>query len=479
MAPGLFINRNNGAGAGLVLYKASDANSSPAVAVCSPDSGGTSGNLRGMIDNQGAFYSNANFVMSSTFAGTVDPTTGAVTVTDFGLDQMPADLQPTAFAMILADQDDCLVLKPFNSSNPSRLITAVDRYKNYLWEVDGKTGKITWGLNAATRSALDTGLGRIAAATLAVGNGAEGDNSGTLKLTQITFADGTSQTTAATSSGVTGVNIASGKSITVDSVISLAGVDGKTLTVNNSIGLSGTDGTSITFPATSASLAGLDLVQTWTASQTFTDHLYLANNKFIYGLNSTGGGIQLLGINSGNNCNVGSEGLTGNVQFIPGANQRFRFLNAAATVKIIDIIENSRAVCFGTNNSDSIWTFWDSFAGSGDSVLSIRAGAAREARVRFGSSSGTYDVGLQRDSAGGVLNVTDASTTATNYRGLRVRDLMVNGSSSLGGGTGVIALANATTPPASNPTGGGVLYVQNGALMYRGSSGTVTTIANA
>jgi hypothetical protein len=48
-----------------------------------------------------------------------------------------------------------------------------------------------------------------------------------------------------------------------------------------------------------------------------------------------------------------------------------------------------------------------------------------------------------------------------------------------GGGVKVVGLANATTVPASNPTGGGVLYVEAGALKYRGSSGTVTTIANA
>lgn len=41
-----------------------------------------------------------------------------------------------------------------------------------------------------------------------------------------------------------------------------------------------------------------------------------------------------------------------------------------------------------------------------------------------------------------------------------------------------IHLANATAP-SGNPSGGGVLYVENGALKYRGSSGTVTTIANA
>ena len=41
------------------------------------------------------------------------------------------------------------------------------------------------------------------------------------------------------------------------------------------------------------------------------------------------------------------------------------------------------------------------------------------------------------------------------------------------------AIPNAATAPSSNPTGGGVLYVASGALKFRGSSGTVTTIANA
>jgi len=48
-----------------------------------------------------------------------------------------------------------------------------------------------------------------------------------------------------------------------------------------------------------------------------------------------------------------------------------------------------------------------------------------------------------------------------------------------GSGAKVIGIANATTVPTTNPTGGGVLYVEGGALKFRGSSGTVTTIANA
>lgn len=50
---------------------------------------------------------------------------------------------------------------------------------------------------------------------------------------------------------------------------------------------------------------------------------------------------------------------------------------------------------------------------------------------------------------------------------------------SFGSGTGVIFIQNDGADPTTNPTGGGILYVSNGALKYRGSSGTVTTIGLA
>jgi hypothetical protein len=43
----------------------------------------------------------------------------------------------------------------------------------------------------------------------------------------------------------------------------------------------------------------------------------------------------------------------------------------------------------------------------------------------------------------------------------------------------VIYIGNAATAPTANPVSGGVLYVEAGALKYRGSSGTVTTLAPA
>ncbi len=45
--------------------------------------------------------------------------------------------------------------------------------------------------------------------------------------------------------------------------------------------------------------------------------------------------------------------------------------------------------------------------------------------------------------------------------------------------SGNIGIKNSTSVPAANFSGGGYLYVEGGALKYRGSSGTVTTIANA
>ena len=44
--------------------------------------------------------------------------------------------------------------------------------------------------------------------------------------------------------------------------------------------------------------------------------------------------------------------------------------------------------------------------------------------------------------------------------------------------TGRVNLTN-TTAPTTNLAGGGILYVEAGALKYRGSSGTITTIGPA
>lgn len=75
------------------------------------------------------------------------------------------------------------------------------------------------------------------------------------------------------------------------------------------------------------------------------------------------------------------------------------------------------------------------------------------------------------------------SGTNNNFGAERVRidkvgNLLVGTTSTATTSAGTIHIANGTAPTA-NLTGGGVLYVEAGALKYRGSSGTITTIANA
>jgi hypothetical protein len=48
-----------------------------------------------------------------------------------------------------------------------------------------------------------------------------------------------------------------------------------------------------------------------------------------------------------------------------------------------------------------------------------------------------------------------------------------------GGGKGAIVIANASLVPSMSVPGAGILYVEDGALKYRGSNGTVTVIAPA
>jgi hypothetical protein len=51
------------------------------------------------------------------------------------------------------------------------------------------------------------------------------------------------------------------------------------------------------------------------------------------------------------------------------------------------------------------------------------------------------------------------------------------GTTDAGDGAGVVAIAEAQQPPVHNSSSGGILYVEDGALKYRGPSGTVTILA--
>jgi hypothetical protein len=69
--------------------------------------------------------------------------------------------------------------------------------------------------------------------------------------------------------------------------------------------------------------------------------------------------------------------------------------------------------------------------------------------------------------AGPVLTMTDEGNIGVG----------VSEAQEFGNGAGVIGIANAVAIPVTDPAGGGALYVEDGALKYRGPLGTVTTLA--
>ncbi|MFE4651522.1 glycosyl hydrolase family 28-related protein [Streptomyces sp. NPDC056707] len=118
-------------------------------------------------------------------------------------------------------------------------------------------------------------------------------------------------------------------------------------------------------------------------------------------------------------------------------------------------------------------------------------------KLTLGPGNAARDTNLYRGSAdtlqtddsfivGGTLRAPtmQGSTTSGGTLTLRSTAHVTKGTINIGSsqwndGTGVILLANTTAAPATNPTGGGYLYVEAGALKYRGSSGTVSVVAPA
>lgn len=90
---------------------------------------------------------------------------------------------------------------------------------------------------------------------------------------------------------------------------------------------------------------------------------------------------------------------------------------------------------------------------------------------------GSLRVFVAATGGAGALRITSAAPNLSTV--LDASGVAFFGAGSFGSGVGVFFLANRTTAPTTNPTGGGILYVEAGALKYRGSSGTVTTIAPA
>ncbi len=138
--------------------------------------------------------------------------------------------------------------------------------------------------------------------------------------------------------------------------------------------------------------------------------------------------------------------------------------------------------------------------------LEVQSTVVRTAAVRVGTPN-SVDVGIKVANAGGSLGLIAVGGAGNILTGtaqydlafrfsatrqlhfgrdtfraaLRLSDNVALGQSAdtFGGGVGVVFISTAGTLPTTNPTAGGILYVDAGALKYRGTAGTVTTVAVA
>lgn len=129
-------------------------------------------------------------------------------------------------------------------------------------------------------------------------------------------------------------------------------------------------------------------------------------------------------------------------------------------------------------------------------ILRITAGANALQSIQFNNSTGNVflgqcgatnnlltgtaagDFAVQLIKEAGILHIGRSEARGT----LRIGNNLGVGAGaadSFGSGKGVVFLANAEAAPSGNPSGGGILFAEAGALKYRGSSGTVTTVAAA
>jgi ribosomal protein S11 len=170
-----------------------------------------------------------------------------------------------------------------------------------------------------------------------------------------------------------------------------------------------------------------------------------------------------------------SAGASGQVQTSDGAGGFSAPANVLAGADFVSIGANP-AASGGGRFANATELKWRNPANSADiSVINYNAG-------------NNLLIGASTAGTASAVNVIVNPTTSIDLRVNNSTALVTNasrnlafcaGSGSYGGGQAVAFIGNATVVPTTNPTGGGILYVTAGGLVYRGSAGTVTPLAPA
>ena len=241
------------------------------------------------------------------------------------------------------------------------------------------------------------------------------------------------------------------------------------LTGTASININGTVGaiTPSTVAATTITASG---VLTVTGARI---DLTAANPQFR--LSSDAGGVSTLSFqdnavnkfqiykNTDNSFNIYNNGASAAILTVPSNNALATFFLPVAVTGALSATGEISASGSSVYSAGSLF-----LGGSGTSrgIYTTQTGAPE----LYFDHRGTSNTGsfYWRNGTGGASTLMLLSSTGVALFGMTFGTAAAN----------VLAIANGTAP-TSSPAGGGQLYVESGALKYRGSSGTVTTIANA
>lgn len=168
-----------------------------------------------------------------------------------------------------------------------------------------------------------------------------------------------------------------------------------------------------------------------------------SNAAIVIDANGSGGSVGIAASGSSGSMSISTDGSSGFMNISAADSSGFILVTTGGGIEI-DAVSQPIGINFGTGQS--IITLGPDGSGGGNGQITLDANTTSFIRARNGR---VYLHGIP----------TNAYTDNL--------------------GTGTLFLDDASNNPTHDPASGGILYVTGGALTYRGSAGTVTTIAPA
>lgn len=156
-----------------------------------------------------------------------------------------------------------------------------------------------------------------------------------------------------------------------------------------------------------------------------------------------------------------------------------------AQVSIQPVSDGTKGIVVRNKSTTSQANFIELQDSTGNSLVTVTSAGTFRAPIVTSVTSGQALLYTGAESGAIRIDANSASNKPLVLRGAASQTANLTEWQTSAGGTAMavtkdswLAIFNSTAP-AANATGGGYLYVESGALKYRGSSGTITTLGSA